>query len=243
MQKKYYKTVFVSDIHLGNPKNQSNKLIDFLKSISTDQLIIVGDFIDYRQLKRFWKWTNKEIETLNFINELSINGTKITYIQWNHDKTFECINNIHLENINIRKDLIYKSWNWKTYYITHWHNLDNINSSHSFIWKIWSFFYWLLLKVEYLRNKKCILPLENSIAETIEQWIKIHRFPKQKLFKVIKKFAKDKPYNWIILWHFHQPTHDYIDDLEYINTWDWLKNCSAIIENKNWDLESISIKK
>lgn len=242
MKKQHYKTVFISDIHLGNPKNQSDKLVIFLEKTHTDHLIIIWDFIDYRQLNRFWKWTTKESNTINFINKLSSNWTKITYIKWNHDENISPSYNIHLEKITTTNDLIYKTWNWKSYYVTHGHNLDKINSSKQLIWKFWSFTYWLLLKVESTWNKKCILPWEKSIAETIEQRIKTYRFSNDKLFKKIEQFMKGKTYDWIILWHFHQPMHCYINNLEYLNTWDWLKSCSAIVENDNWNLELIYTK-
>lgn len=234
--KKHFKTVFISDVHLWNPKNQWDKLINFLESITFENLIIVWDFIDFRQLNTFWKRTNKDAQTLNYINKLSNNWVNVIYLQWNHDKNFEDTGYIHLQNIAIKQNLLYKTWNWKTFYVTHWDCLDWINSNNSKIWKIGNFLYGLLLKIEYIRNKKAILPWENSIAEKIEDWIKIHRFPKDKLIQKIKKFTKEKKYDWIILWHFHQAVHYNINWLEYFNTWDWLNNCSAITEDNKWNL-------
>ena len=65
MRKKHYRTVFISDIHLWNLKNQWDKLVEFLDSISFENLIIIWDFIDYWQLKRFWKRRKKEQVTLD----------------------------------------------------------------------------------------------------------------------------------------------------------------------------------
>ena len=93
-KKQHYKTVFVSDIHLGNPKNQSDKLIKILDSINFENLVIIWDFIDYRQLRRFWKRTEKEQKTMNYINDLAKNWVNITYIQWNQDRKLKCSNDI-----------------------------------------------------------------------------------------------------------------------------------------------------
>ena len=63
--KKHLRTVFISDIHLGNPKNHSDNLLKFLKSISTENLIICGDLIDSWQLSHFWKRTDKDSKLLS----------------------------------------------------------------------------------------------------------------------------------------------------------------------------------
>lgn len=235
--KKNFKTVFISDIHLWNPKNQWDKLVNFLKSITFENLIIVWDFIDFWQLNTFWKRAEKDTNTLHYINQLSNDWINIIYLQWNHDKKIECSQYIRLQNISIMKNLLYKTSKWKIFYITHWDSLDWINNNNSKIWKIWSYIYGLLLRIESIWNKKAILPWETSIAEKIESWIKIHRFPKDKLIEKIKKFTKWKNYDWIILWHFHQASHHNIDWLEYFNSWDWLNNCSAVIEDNDWNLD------
>lgn len=239
MQKKHYKTVFISDVHLGNPKNQSDKLIQFLNSISFEKLIIIWDFIDYRQLSRFWKRWKKESDTLNYINNLSKSWIKVIYIQWNHDRILKCWKEIHLENISILRDMIYTTWKWKKYYITHWDCMDWVNKDWNKMWQIWSIISWILLKIEHIWNKnvydiKCI-----SIAEKLEEWIKKIRMPKSKIDKKIKRFSKNIDSDWIIIWHFHLARHSTINWLDYFNTWDWFRNYGSVVENLEWNLELI----
>ena len=242
-EKQHVKTVFISDIHLWNPKNQSNKLIEFLKTIEFDNLIIVWDFLDYWQLNWFWLWREKEKNTLDYINKLSNEWINITYIQGNHDSGLICNNNIYLNKVSIRENMFYETKKWKIYYIMHWHLLDWANWRHSKVWKIGSLTYWLWLKIESIRNKEAINPCHNSISEKIEDRIRIHRFPQNKLTNKIKKFSKNIKCDWIIIWHFHQPEHRNIDWLDYFNTWDRLKNCSAVIETDSWNLELLIYKK
>lgn len=240
--KQHVRTVFISDVHLWNPKNQSDKLVKFLKTMEFDNLIIIWDFLDYRQLNWFWLRTEKEKNTLNYINELSDEWVNITYIQGNHDDTLICDDDIYLHRFSIMGNMFYRTNKWKTYYIMHWHLLDWANGKHSKVWKIGSITYWLWLKIESIRNKKVINPWYNSISEKIEDWIRIHRFPENKLTNKIRNFIKKIKCDWIIIWHFHQPEHRHIDWLDYFNTWDRLKNCSAVIETDFWDLELLIYK-
>ena len=242
MTKKHYKTVFVSDIHLWNPKNQWDKLIEFLNSISFDNLIIIWDFIDYRQLNWFWKRWKKEQDTLNYINNLANSWISVSYIQWNHDRELKCWNQIHIENMNIMRNMYYVTWKWKIYYITHWDCIDSINNNHNWIWKFWSKIYGLLLNIEYLRNKNVFSPSYISISEKIEKRIKWRRVPQYKIKNKITNFSKNLTYDWIIMWHFHICEHYKINWIDYFNTGDWIQNCTALVENKESDLELVFYK-
>ena len=77
IKKQHVRTVFISDIHLWNPKNQSNRLIEFLKTLEFENLVIIWDFLDYWQLNRFWLRREKEKNTLEYINKLSGKRSKL----------------------------------------------------------------------------------------------------------------------------------------------------------------------
>ncbi len=239
MEKKNYRTVFISDIHLWNLKNQWDKLTKFLNSISFDNLIIVWDFIDYRQLKWFWKRTDKDQNTLDYINDLSNNWVKITYIQWNHDRNLKCWNKIYIKNMTVIRDMYYKTLQWKMYYITHWDCMDWINKDWNSMWQLWSIVFWLLLRIEKSWNKKTLNNSYLSIAEKLEDWIKKIRMPEHKIKKKIMKLTKNINCNWIIIWHFHVARHYKLNWIDYFNTWDWLRNCSAVLEDSKWNLELV----
>lgn len=239
VRKTHYRTVFVSDIHLGHPKNQWDKLVEFLDSMDFENLVIVWDFIDYWQLNWFWKWWNKEEKTLNYINNLSKNGVKITYLQWNHDRELKCSKEIQIENMTICRDMYYQTLKWKIYYIVHWDAMDWINKDGSKLWQLWSMFFWLLLKIESLWNKNTFSNSYLSIAEKLEEWIKKVRVPAQKLKNKIRRFSKTLNCDWIILGHFHVVKSYEIDGLNCFILGDWISNCSAVVEDEKWNLKLI----
>ena len=242
MRKKHYRTVFISDIHLWNLKNQWDKLAEFLNSISFENLIIIWDFIDYWQLSWFWKWREREQSTLDYINNLAKSWINITYIQWNHDRELKCWDKIYIENMTIIREMYYRTLKWKIYYITHWDCLDWVNKDWNKIWQLWSIIFWWLLGVENLWNKKTLTHPYLSIAERFEEWVKKIRMPERKISKKVHKFSKNLTCNWIILWHFHVARHHDVNWLDYFNTWDWLRNCSAVVEDSKWNLELIKYK-
>lgn len=242
MKGNHYKTVFISDIHLWNPKNQSDKLIKFLDSITFENLIIIWDFIDYRQLRWFWKRWEKEQATLNYINDLSQKWVKITYIQWNHDRKLECSKKIKIENMTICREMYYQTLKWKTYYITHWDCMDTVNEELNYLWQLWSIVYGALLRIESLRNKQVFSSTCISFSEKLDLLIRKWRMPESKVKRKIKNFSKNLNCDWLIIWHFHLNRHYEINWIDYFNAWDWMNNCSAVTENLKWNLELIKYK-
>lgn len=239
MRKKQYRTVFVSDIHLWHLKNQWDKLVKFLDSILFENLVIVWDFIDYWQLSGFWKWWTQETETLNYINDLARNWVNVTYIQWNHDRVLRCKGAIHVENMTILRNMYYETLKWKVYYVTHWDCMDWVNNHWNKVWQLWSIIFWWLLKIESIWNKETLWYQYLSFTERFEERVKNVRMSDSRINNKIEKFAKNLDCDWIIIWHFHVARHYEIDWLDYFNTWDWLKNCSAVVENLEWNLELI----
>ena len=76
-----YKYIITSDWHIGSKVCEYDKLIYFLKHITTDVLILNGDIIDIDHTKRLNK---KDWEILSLLRKMSKN-TKIIYIRGNHD--------------------------------------------------------------------------------------------------------------------------------------------------------------
>ena len=239
MKKNCYRTVFVSDIHLWNLKNQWDKLIEFLDSILFEKLVIIWDFIDYRQLSWFWKRREQEQKTLDYINKLAREWIKIIYIQWNHDRELKCGNKIYIENMTVIRDMYYKTLKSKIYYIIHGDCLDLVNRDWNKIWQLWSIMFWLLIRLENLWNKKVLNHNYVSIAEKLDEKIKKIRMPERKISRKVNDFCKTLDCDGFIMWHFHVARHHDVNGLDYFNTWDWLRNCSAVVEDLKWNLELI----
>lgn len=241
-EQKHVRTIFISDIHLGNPKNHADKLLKFLKSISTENLIICWDFIDSWQLSHLWKRMDKDSKLLNYINSIAHKWTNVFYIQWNHDKKIPKLHRAQLKDIPIMKEMFYTTKQNKKFYITHGDCIDKINSWYAIMGKTFNFLYSIMLKIENIFNKKTMNPDYLSLTERLVQRVKKYRYSESNFIKKISKLSEKVWCNNIILWHYHQLKHIISDNIEYFNTWDWLNNCTAILESSTWSLELFSYK-
>ncbi|MEM7020378.1 MAG: metallophosphoesterase [Pseudomonadota bacterium] len=83
--KTQYRTLWISDVHLGMRWCQAEFLLDFLKHHECETLYLVGDIIDGWQLKRSWRWPDSHKQVLLALREKIQNGTKVYYVPGNHD--------------------------------------------------------------------------------------------------------------------------------------------------------------
>ena len=82
---KRYRTVFVSDIHLGTPGCQAEALLDFLKHHPSDFLYLVGDIIDGWQLRRRWYWPQAHNDVVQKLLRRARKGCHVIFVPGNHD--------------------------------------------------------------------------------------------------------------------------------------------------------------
>ena len=53
---KHYRALFISDIHLGTKACQAAAFLEFLKTVETDKIYLVGDIVDFWRLGRGIHW-------------------------------------------------------------------------------------------------------------------------------------------------------------------------------------------
>ena len=81
-----YRTVFISDIHLGTRGCQAELLLDFIRHLECDTLYLVGDIIDGWKLKSGWFWPQSHNDVVQKILRMARKGAQIIYVPGNHDE-------------------------------------------------------------------------------------------------------------------------------------------------------------
>jgi len=101
-----FRTIFISDIHLGLRSCRSDSLVDFLRQVQCEKLYLVGDIIDGWRLRRSWYWDNHHDEVIRLILRMARHGTEVIYVPGNHDEIFR--DWLGLEIAGVRLDVL--SW-------------------------------------------------------------------------------------------------------------------------------------
>ena len=99
MNKLKFKSIFISDAHLGSKGAQADKLLDFLNKSTAEAIYLVGDIIDGWQLNKKWHWPESHAKVLDKLIKLSEEGKKVVYVSGNHDDFLRKIGNFSLGGI------------------------------------------------------------------------------------------------------------------------------------------------
>lgn len=227
-----YRTIIFSDLHLGTRHARVEKLIEFLKENESDNLFIVGDFIDGWALKKKWYWDSNYNLLIQKILRKSRKGTNVVYFAGNHDEFLREFIGNDFGGIKIVDDLIYTSSNGKKYLILHGDKFDGILNSLSFISKLGSWAYDVILDLNLILNK--IRQKMGYNYWSLSHFVKSNtKKATQYCFSFEKALVKEASrYNvdGVICGHIHSACKKYIDGIEYINSGSWVEHCNAIVE-------------
>lgn len=234
----HYKSIFISDVHLWNKFSQAEILLNFLKTHESENLFLIWDMIDGWAMRKKVKWTKTHSRVIQEIFRKSEEWTKIYVITWNHDEFLRDFTPFSFwDNIEIIDEFDYIWVNWKKYLITHWDLFDGFIASASWIPKFWAVLYNSLLNINFMLNKFAkFLRIRKRI--TFSKYIK-NKVKKSVNFITnfeitLSKYAKDGWYDGVICWHIHKAEIRNIEGIEYLNSWDFVESCTAILETKDW---------
>ena len=238
------KTLFISDVHLGNSNSQANKLLDVLKKYDFDNLFIVGDFIDMTYMKRKYFWKSDHSKVIQKILKLSRKNKKIVYIVGNHDYFIRSIlveGSIKFGEITICDEYIYQTEKGEKILILHGDCFDGFIITHPFIYWIGDKSYEISIKFNKIFNwfrSHFGLPywslssfLKNKVKNVIK-FLNEYR-------KVSKEMIKTRECDSIMIGHTHSPE---IILGEYYNCGDFCESCSYIIEDLDGNIKLNWIK-
>ncbi len=236
-----YRTLWISDIHLGTPGCQAHYLLDFLKHNESDTLYLVGDIIDGWQLRRGWYWPQAHNDVVQKILRKARKGTRVVYVPGNHDEMARQFSGLAFGEIEVAEDTIHVTANGRRLLVTHGDLFDGVmqharwlaylgDSLYSMMlvlnrWFNWvrahfGYSYWSLS--QYLKHK-----VKNAVSF-------ITAFE-----RVMIEEARRRECDGVVCGHIHKAEIRTIDGIVYSNDGDWVESLSALAETFDGELEII----
>lgn len=231
--KKKFKTIIISDIHLGTKSSKSKEVVKFLKHHKCETLILNGDIIDGWQLKKSGAWKKRHSGLVKYVmKRLAKGDTKIIYLRGNHDDFLDQLLPVKFGNFSIVTEHILES-NGKKYYITHGDVFDSITTNFKWLAKLgdisYTFLLWFNRHYNHYRVKRG-LPYY-SLSQAIKSKVKSAVSFIDDFENHLVKMARKKNCNGIICGHIHTPANKIIDNIHYLNSGDWVETMSALTED------------
>lgn len=237
-----YKTVVISDLHLGMKDAKVRELINFLKEHPARTLIMNGDIVDGWRLRRGGRWKKKHTRFWKYLIQISLN-TRIIYLKGNHDDFIGEVAPFGFGNFRVMLDYAVKSGN-KKYLVIHGDVFDTITKRLVGLSKFGASGYGMLLAYNRFynrRRKKKGLPYK-SISKEIKRKVKMAANIVGNFEEKAITMARNLGYDGIICGHIHTPSDKMLNGIHYLNSGDWVETMSAITEDfdGNWEIKMYS---
>lgn len=224
------RSLFVSDVHLGSKHSQADAFLEILERYEPQHLYIVGDFIDGWKLKRRWRWRPSYDRIIHRLMTLKRCGAKLYYTPGNHD---EFLRGFLADYgvVDMQDEFVHVAADGRRYLVTHGDKFDKVEKHMPWLSLIGAYAYDVLLSANYwlnrARGKK-----HNRFAfcGMIKRRIKgLVRHVSDFEGQLIEAAAAQRCFG-IVCGHIHSPRIMHLDNLAYMNTGDWVENCTALVE-------------
>ena len=240
-----YRTIFISDLHLGTRGCQAELVLDFLRHNDADTIFLVGDIIDGWRLRSGWYWPQAHNDVVQKLLRKVRHGARMIFVPGNHDEFARQFVGLSFGGIEIVRNTIHVAADGKRYLVMHGDEFDVV-VRHSkwlayfgdwaydaalfvntrfnairraFGYDYWSFSAWAKFKVKNAVN--FIGSFERELAEE----------------------AKRRGADGVVCGHIHHPAIRMIDDIAYVNTGDFVESCSLVVERDDGALEVVTWSK
>ena len=242
MDKLKFKSIFISDAHLGSKGAQADKLLDFLNRSTAEVIYLVGDIIDGWQLNKRWHWPDSHGKVLKKLIGLAEEGKKVIYVSGNHDDFLRKIGDFSIGKIKICSEVTHKAINNKKYLVIHGDQYDNIINNARWLAIIGDFAYSFTLIVNrHLNRIRNLLGYEYfAISAWLKRRVKLAVNFVSDFEKRISEAASTRKMDGVICGHIHHAELRKIGAVEYLNCGDWVESCTALVENINGEMQLIN---
>ncbi|WP_179784162.1 UDP-2,3-diacylglucosamine diphosphatase [Rhizobium sp. AN5] len=242
IETRQFRTLFISDVHLGSKAAKTDFLLDFLKHHEADTIILVGDIIDGWRLRRSWYWPQGCNDVVQKLLRKARKGTRIVYIPGNHDEFLREFPGMHFGGIEVAERMIHEAGDGKKYLVIHGDEFDVVVRNARLLAYLgdWAYDAAIAINIAIAAVRRRIgLPYWSFSA-----WAKLQVKHAVNFIgefqRVVADEARRNNVEGVICGHIHHAVMEDMDGIRYINTGDWVESCTAIAENADGTFELIT---
>jgi len=228
-----FRSIFISDVHLGTSNSQADKLLHFMKDHSAEQIFLVGDIIDGWELKRRWKWPQAHSDVVQKLLRQARKGTRVVYVLGNHDEFIRPFLPLMLgDNLELVNETQYTDLKGREFLVTHGDLFDSITMTKKWLALLGDRGYLMLLRINKPLNwvRKRMGWHYWSFSKFVKRNVKKAVMYITSFEEVLAQEAKNRGVDGVICGHIHEPEIREVDGILYHNCGDWVESCSVLVE-------------
>lgn len=236
-----FRTIFISDVHLGTKDCKAKQLNKFLKHYSSDELYLVGDIIDGWKMRSGIYWNKQFNHFIRRVLKLSKKGTPIFYITGNHDEFLRRFANNRFENIQLLNKRIHITQDEKRILVIHGDQFDGVTRCSRWLKFVGDHGYEFLMMLNRFYNR--IRANYGFGYWSLASFLK-HNIKRAKQYihdyeDAVTLAVKKQNFDGVICGHIHHAAIKESGGFQYLNTGDWVESCTAIVEEHSGEFRLI----
>jgi UDP-2,3-diacylglucosamine pyrophosphatase LpxH len=234
-----YRTIWISDFHLGTRGCNAEMLIDFLDHVDSDTMYLVGDIVDGWRLRRKFYWPAAHSDVVWRLLKRAGRGTRMIFIPGNHDEAFRQFCGLDFGGIAIRRNAIHETADGRRLLVLHGDEFDAITLAHRWLAHVGDKAYTLLMAANrgvntfrrrfgmpyWSLSKHAKARVKNAVAF-------ISRFE-----EIVAEAAGARGVDGVVCGHIHTAEAREIAGITYYNDGDWVESATALVEHLDGRME------
>jgi UDP-2,3-diacylglucosamine pyrophosphatase LpxH len=240
--RQHYRTLWISDLHLGTPGCQSSFLLDFLRHNESETLYLVGDIIDGWQLRRGWYWHQTHNDIVQKVLRKARKGTRVVFVPGNHDEFVRQFIGLSFGGITVVNEAIHVTADGKRLWVVHGDEFDGIVKHARWLAHVGDALYTFALRLNRVFNRvRARLGLNYwSLSQYLKHKVKNAVSFITDFEQALAREARRRGVDGVICGHIHKPQIRDIDGVLYCNDGDWVESLSALAETFDGQLHLIT---
>jgi len=239
-----FRTIWISDLHLGSPACQASHLLDFLRHTESERLYLVGDIIDGWQLRRRWFWPQPHNDVVQKVLRKARKGTSVVYIPGNHDSFGRHFLEHSFGGIEMRDEAIHVTVDGRRLLVVHGDLFDGVIQYAKWLAFVGDRLYLFTLELNRWFNA-----LRARLG--FRYW-SLSQFLKHKVknavnyisdFEIaVAQEARRRGVDGVVCGHIHKAEMRTIGGVLYCNDGDWVESLTALVEDTQGQLSILHWK-
>ncbi|MDN3517703.1 UDP-2,3-diacylglucosamine diphosphatase [Aquisalimonas lutea] len=234
-----YRSIFISDAHLGFRGARADYLLEFLEATESEYLYLVGDMLDIWEMQKRVYWPREHALVVRRIMEKAWNGTKVVYLPGNHDEAMRAYNGSVLDQFSMTDQAIHTTADGRRFLVLHGDQFDTVVKCSRLLSMLGSRSYGLLLRANHwvhLVRRVFGFPYW-SLAAHVKYRVKNAMAYISNFEEMVAWEATRQHVDGVVCGHIHYAEMRSVGDVLYCNDGDWVESCTSLAENHDGSLE------
>jgi UDP-2,3-diacylglucosamine pyrophosphatase LpxH len=236
-----YRSIWISDIHLGTRSCKADFLLDFLHHSESEYLYLVGDIVDGWRLRKSWYWAQSHNDVVQKLLRKARKGTQIIYVPGNHDECLRDYVDHEFGGVAIREDAVHVTADGKRLLVVHGDQFDGVVRYAKWLAFIGDNAYTLALwlNVHFNRVRRRLGYPYWSLSAFLKSRVKNAVQFVGSFAAAVAEEARRRDVDGVVCGHIHVAEIRDIDGITYCNDGDWVESCTALVEHFDGRLEIV----